>query len=123
MMKGPQLDARSYAILILVVIASITSINSFAQRNTDNNALTDASATVGLANATRDVADATREVAKANLEIAQQLREVALALKSLKPDDKAVTVNSAPLPGSTPAAEPQATPTRANSLVGTIEFN
>lgn len=123
MMKGPQLDARSYTILMLIVIASVLSINSFAQRsNQDNSTLTDAGATIGLANATRDVADATREVAKANLEIARQLQAVAKALGELK-DNKSGTAAAAVLT-TEGSAEGEVIPAQnPNGVNGTIEIN
>jgi hypothetical protein len=103
-MQGPKLDARSYAILILMVIASLLTLNSFAQRSNNNeSSLSDAAAINNLA-------DATREVAAANQEIARSLQDVAKAISELQ-----LNVSVAGSEGSEPAGG-------AVSSSGTIEL-
>ncbi len=74
-MFGPKLDARSYAILILVVIAALIGGNLVAQTKSTSQS------TAELAAATAQVASATQQIADSNAQIAQAIQELASAVR------------------------------------------
>lgn len=102
-MIGRKLDARSYTVLLLAVIAVLLTLNLAAQRNITE--VSSAAATQEVATATNEVASATREVAGANKEIASAIRELASAVQSL---DLSVVVNTGESQGrsATSASQP-----------------
>lgn len=81
-MIGPKLDARTYAIMILAVIALVASVNLVAQQYTAERS--GVSVTSDVATATREVAKATERVAESNAQIAEALRELAGAVREVR---------------------------------------
>ncbi len=98
-MFGPKLDPRSYTTLLLVVIATLLSLNLFAQLSSRND-----NTSYSEAETTKLVADATRDVAAANREIAAALDRVANAVSKL---EMKVNVDAG---GSSSSAAPASTP-------------
>ncbi len=83
-MFGPKLEARSYTTLLLIVVASLLTLNLAAQLNTDDDtAYSDAGASRQVARANQSIADATREVARSNQAIADSIGTLATAVKEL----------------------------------------
>jgi len=82
-MFGARLDARSYTTLLLVVVASLLTLNLMAQygSNTRDDDYSDAGASRDIASATREVAASTKAVAESNRAIAQAITELARAVR------------------------------------------
>lgn len=76
-MIGPKLDARAYAILILVVVGVLVSANLIAQTRSSSEGQ------AMVASATESVAAATEQVAQSNAEIASAIRELAGAVREV----------------------------------------
>lgn len=100
-MFGPKLDSRSYTTLLLVVIASLLTINLFAQLGTrSERTMASREYNLNEADPGGAVADATLEVAEANRQIAAAIDALAGAVSRLE-----LTVHTgAGAPGQAPVA-------------------
>ncbi|MCC5878185.1 MAG: hypothetical protein JJU11_18350 [Candidatus Sumerlaeia bacterium] len=84
-MIGPKLDARSYAVLVLVVIGLVVSSTLVAQQFTPSSSVRSSSdATVEVAEANRQIAEALKEIARSNKEIATSIDRLSRSVGDIK---------------------------------------
>jgi methyl-accepting chemotaxis protein len=84
-MLGPKLDARSYAILVLVVIAVVMSSTLVAQQfGTSSTVRSSSDATAEVAEANRQIAEALKEIARSNREIAGSIDRLSRSVGEIK---------------------------------------
>lgn len=113
-MFGPRLDARSYTTMLLVVIASLLTLNLMAQYGASSSSsdarnredYSDAGSNRDIATATREVAASTKAVADSNRAIADAIRELADAVREAgaADDDSHGTMDIAPVASDAPPA-------------------
>ena len=84
-MLGPKLDARSYAILVLVAIAVVMSSTLVAQQFGSSSTIRSSSdATAEVAEANRQIAEALKEIARSNREIAGSIDRLSRSVGEIK---------------------------------------
>lgn len=84
-MIGPKLDARSYAVLVLVVVGVVISSSLVAQQfTTSSNVRSSSDATVEVAEANRQIAEALKEIARSNKEIATSIDRLSRSVGDIK---------------------------------------
>lgn len=83
-MIGPKLDARSYAVLILMVIGVVISSTLVAQQFGSTGPRSTTEATTEVAAANRQIAEALQEIAKSNREIANSISALSRSVGEIK---------------------------------------